>query len=513
MMNRRQWLRTAGLAGVAGAATRTPFLSAAARPAPESGNPSLGLPLARNIIFFVVDGTGFEDLATATHFSRRVLDRPLLFGQILGKGASGSLLTPSLTSLVTDSAAATSAWATGRKVVNGALSTLPDGRRLTPILELAREAGKATGLVTTARITHATPAGWVACVPNRDLEDEIAAQYLEFAPGVLMGGGAGHFLPESRRDGRDLAEEFAARGYQVLRTREDLLTSSGNRLLGLFASGTSHVPYEIDRRFQAAPSPTLAEMARAGLQRLEGADGGFVLQVEAGRIDHANHDNDPAGMVWEWMAADQALGVLVEFADRTPGTLLILAADHDTGGGAVFGLGNSYLASTPAFLTLDRQRASLEGYRRMLGRDPSPGQIRDVTLEFLGFEPTPGQVDRMGQALRGEGFFGHPTAHSGTLNSLHAILSEIPSSGSPDRPNVAFATGRHTAGAVPVGLYGEGVPRASLGVVDNTEPFRWMTEALGTSFRNPEMTEEEAWEAVATRGEKAAPSFQHPLDD
>ncbi len=513
MMNRRQWLRTAGLAGVAGAAAQTPFLSAAARPTPESGFSSLGLPRARNVIFFVVDGTGFEDLATATHFSRRILGRPLLFGEVLGKGASGSLLTPSLTSLVTDSAAATSAWATGRKVVNGALSTFPDGRHLTPVLELAREAGKATGLVTTARITHATPAGWIARVPSRDLEDEIAGQYLDFAPHVLLGGGAAHFLPGSRRDGRDLAGEFAAGGYQVVRTREELLASSGDRLLGLFTPDTSHLPYEIDRRFQAAPSPTLAEMARAGLQRLEGADGGFVLQVEAGRIDHANHANDPAGMVWEWMAADEALGVLLEFADRTPGTLLILAADHDTGGGAVFGFGASYLASTPAFLTLDRQRASLGSYRRMVGRDPSPGQLRDRTRELLGFEPTPTQVERLGRVLRGEASFGHPTAHSGTLNALYAILSEIPSSGSPDRPNLAFATGRHTAGAVPIGLYGEGVPEASLGIVDNTEPFAWMTEALGTAFRNPEMTEEEAWEAVAARGEEAAPDFRHPLDD
>jgi alkaline phosphatase len=513
MMNRRDWLRTAGLAGLAGAACRGPAL---APPAPlaesAAGLELLGIPRARNIIFFAYDGTGFEDLATASHFSTRVLGRPLLFRDILGRGASGCMFTYSLTSVVTDSAAATSAWSTGRKVVNGALSTFPDGRRLTTILELAREAGKATGLVTTTRITHATPAGWIARVPNRDLEDEIADQYLEFGPEVLLGGGAGHFLAESRRDGRDLAGAFRARGYSVLRSREDLLRSNADRLLGLFAPGTSHLPYEIDRRFQDAPSPSLAEITRKGIETLAGARNGFVLQVEAGRIDHANHDNDGAGMAWDWMAADEALAVVVDFVDRTPGTLLILAADHDTGGGTTYGHGSAYQGSTPALRTLGRQRISLERFNARMGRDPSPSRIRDHTTELLGFEPTPAQVERLQRVFRREAVFGHPTSHAGILNSTHAVLSEIPS-GEPDRPNVTFSTGRHTAGVVPVALYGSDVPATSLGAVDNTELFGWMAEALGTTFRNPDMTEDEAWAILSAEGMEAAPSFRHLQDD
>jgi alkaline phosphatase len=513
MMNRRHWLRTAGLAGLAGAACRGPLpLSAVPLGSPSHKADPLGLPRARNIIFFVVDGTGFEDLATASYYSTRVLNRPLLFREVMGRGASGSMLTHSLASVVTDSAAATSAWSTGRKIVNGALSMFPDGRRLTTVLELAREAGKASGLVTTTRMTHATPAGWIARVANRDSEDEIAEHYLEFAPEVLLGGGAGHFLAESRQDGRDLAGAFRTRGYQVLRTREELLASNGDRLLGLFAPGTRHLPYEIDRRFQDAPSPSLAEMARKGIQVLEGAQSGFVLQVEAGRIDHANHDNDPAGMVWDWMAADEALAVLVDFVDRTPETLLILAADHDTGGGTVYGYGSGYQGSTPAFLSLQRQRISLESFNPIMGRDPSLSEIREGVRELLGFAPTPDQTERLQKVFRREARFGHPTSHTGILNSIHAVLSEIPGGG-PDRPNLTFSTGRHTAGLVPVGLYGAGVPRTALGVVDNTEPFGWMMEALGTSFRNPEMTEEEAWAILSAPGVEVEPSFRHPQDD
>jgi alkaline phosphatase len=513
MMNRRNWLRTAGLAGLAGAACRGPLpLPAAPLGSPSPSRGPLGLPKARNIIFFAYDGTGFEDLATAEYFSTKILGRPLLFRQVMAWGASGSMLTHSLASVVTDSAAASSAWSTGRKVVNGALSMYPDGRRLTTVLELARGAGKATGLVTTTRMTHATPAGWIARVLNRDLEDEIAEQYLAFEPEVLLGGGAGHFLAQSRGDGRDLTGAFQAKGYQLVGTRDDLLSSNGSRLLGLFAPGTRHLPYEIDRRFQDAPSPSLAEAARKGLEVLDGAQNGFLLQVEAGRIDHANHDNDPGGMVWDWMAADEALAVVVDFVDRTPETLLIVAADHDTGGGTVYGYGSGYQGSTPAFRTLDRQRISLEGFNALMGRDPSLSQIRDGSLEHLGFEPTPAQTEQLQRVFRREVRFGHPTSHLGILNSIHAVLSEIPSGG-PDRPNITFSTGRHTAGVVPVALYGAGVPRTSLGVVDNTEPFGWMTEALGTTFRNPDMTEEEAWEILSAPGVEGEPSFRHPQDD
>lgn len=511
-MDRRQWIRAAGLAGVAAAAPSplSPSLSALTQRGAAPG--PLGLPRARNLIFFALDGTGFEDLATASHFSERVLGRPFFFREFLRRGASsGAMFTHSLTAVVTDSAAASTAWSTGRKVVNGALCMYPDGRPLRPILDLAREAGRATGLATTTRITHATPAGWIARAADRDQEDDIALQYLEFQPEVLLGGGAAHFLARSRRDRRDLVAEFRARGYDVVRSRRELLNSAGDRILGLFTDGTSHVPYEIDRRFQGVDAPSLAEMAGAALARLQEAPRGFVLQVEAGRIDHANHENDPGGMIWEWMAADETLRLLVDFVDRTPGTLLFVAADHDTGGGTVYGFGDNYLSSTPALLTVQRQRMSLQRFRSRLGRNPDLALLPEAVREFLGFDPTPDQVERMGRVLKGEASFGHPTAHSGDLNSLAAVLWEIPK-GRVDRPNLAFSTGNHTAGTVPVALYGTGLTPAPLGVVDNTQLFSWMLEALGLSFSNPEMSEAEALEILARRGEEGEPRFRHPFD-
>jgi alkaline phosphatase len=102
----------------------------------------------------------------------------------------------------------------------------PDGTELTPILEIARTEGRATGLITTTRITHATPAGWIARVDDRNREDDIALQYLEFRPDVLLGGGAVHFDPARRRDGRDVAAGFERGGYTLLRTAAELEASN-----------------------------------------------------------------------------------------------------------------------------------------------------------------------------------------------------------------------------------------------------------------------------------------------
>lgn len=491
VMKRRDLIKGGALAGLGAMLPGCAPRSAVAAPAPSADRaPASGQ--VRNVIFYAYDGTGYEDLAAARFFSERVEGRPLRLERLLSEGAAGSMFPYSLTSVVTDSAAASTAWSVGRKVVNGAVSKYPDGRDLTTILELAKDRGIATGLVTSTRITHATPACWIAHVENRGMEDEIAAQYLDFEPEVLLGGGGAHFDPAAREDGRDLFAEFSAKGYEVLRTSADLERSNGSRLLGTFTDGT-HLPFEIDRRFQEVPSPSLADITRKGLDVLSGADRGFVLQVEAGRIDHANHGNDPGALVHDWMAADEALGEIVDFVDRNPDTLLILAADHDTGGGAIYGLGPGYGLATQAFETLGRRRASHEYlFREVMGDAPSAADIREAVREHLGVPVSAEQAAHLEQIVNRELRPAHASAQgSWASNHFAHALSEIPS-GEADRPNIGFATGSHTGGLVPVLTYGAGVTPGNLGVVDNTELFGWMTDALGIDHRNPEMTEEEA---------------------
>jgi alkaline phosphatase len=492
-VKRRELIKGGLLAGVAG-------VLGTAAPARANGDiaPARRAPArrARNLIFYVYDGFGYEDLGTARFFAQRHQNgRTLTLERMLGRSSSGSMLPHSLTSVVTDSAAASTAWSTGRKVVNGALAMYPDARPLTTILELAREAGRATGLITTTRITHATPAGWIAKVPNRSMEDEIAVQYLDFAPELLLGGGSWHFDPAHRDDGRNLFADFQARGYSVLRTAEELQRTNGSRLLGTF--DLDHLPFEIDRRFQNVASPSLAEMTRKGLEVLAGYDGGFVVQVEAGRIDHANHDNDPGGAVWDILAADDALDVILEFVDRHPDTLLIMASDHATGGGVVYGAGPWYQRSSSLFDRLALHRASYEHLLFTLGENPATEQIIAAVREQLGIPISTEQGVQIGATIEHGLSLAHPLAHrSIPRNAVHWLLT----AGNPEDPealNLNYATGAHTAGLVPVFRYGAGSGIAALGVVDNTELFAWMLDALGIRFENPVMTEQEALQLTA----------------
>ncbi|TVR60737.1 MAG: alkaline phosphatase, partial [Gemmatimonadales bacterium] len=492
-MNRRDLLKAGALAGAAAAAAHLPGLGAlrAARAATAGPAASARLRESRNLIFLVLDGTGYEDMAAASMFSRRVLGRPLLLEQVLSAGQYGSMDVQSLTAVVTDSAAATSAWATGRRVVNGALSQLPDGRDLTTILQVAKDQGRATGLVTTTRMTHATPAGWVARVAARGMEEEIAEQYLAFRPDILMGGGRGPFEAETRSDGRDLTAEFRDAGYEVIHDQEGLEAASGDHLLGLFTNSDLHLPYEADRRFQDVPSPSLAAMTRKALRHLGDREGGFVLQVEAGRIDHANHRSDLGAALWDWIAADEALNEILSFLEVQNDTILIVAADHDTGGGAVYGFGSGYRSSTPAFETLGGVRASHEWlFREIIAPGVSPGDIQDAVREYLGVMVPDANAEIMARVVAGERGNrevqrGHPNAHRSQPGNTLAKLITISPDGAPDRPNVSFSTSHHTAGLVPVAVVGPSVAPGSLGFVENTELFHIMCAALGTRFENP----------------------------
>jgi alkaline phosphatase len=500
-MKRRDLIKGGLLAGLAGATgLGRGALSASPVGPAVNGGPVRGEPV-RNIIFFAYDGFNYEDLALARYFGAMQGRGVLELERMLGVAATGSMLTHSLTSVVTDSSAASSAWAVGRKVVNGAVSMYPDGRELTTILELARKAGKATGLITTTRVTHATPACWVARVPEREMEDEIARQYFRFQPEVVLGGGRQHFTAAGRDDHRDLEGEFERAGYRVVRSASELTAVTGapsatrpSRLFGVFHD--DHLPFEIDRRFQDAGGPSLAEMTRAGLDVLSRHDGGFVAQVEAGRIDHANHHNDPGGSVWDILAADEALAEVRAFVDREPGTLLIIASDHATGGQTVYGTGPRYTLSTEALETLGRARISGERLRlRLLGRNPTAEQVRRQVREHLGIRLTGPQADEAARVMARQVRVAHPNAQTvEPANSLYRIISSVAMGEDQvmDRPNVNYATGAHTAGLVPLLAYGAWDGPRVLGVVDNTELFGWMTRALGIDFRNPGMTEAEA---------------------
>ena len=211
----------------------------------------------------------------------------------------------------------------------------PDGRVLKTILEMAKEKGKATGLVTTAGITDATPAAFAAHVERRSEEERIAEQLVNSNINILFGGRKAFFLPEAekgrRKDARNLIREAKRNGYTLVSTAKEMEEAQGEKILGLFNPGS--MLFEIDRK--GSQEPSLAEMTSKALDVLSRNKSGFFLMVEAGRIDHAAHMNDIGALLWDTLAFDEAIRVAYEFQKVHPYTLLIITADHETGGLAV----------------------------------------------------------------------------------------------------------------------------------------------------------------------------------
>lgn len=299
---------------------------------PLTGAPRSSTP--KNIILLVGDGMGISQV-TQAHLALgntggQLAMESMKYGGFVrpfSVGADGRR------NVVTDSAAASTAMATGHKTRNGMLGVLPDGRPVRSILQEAQRQGRSTGLVTTVTITHATPAGFAANVNSRGSEADIAVQYLERKVDVLLGGGEAFFLPQSaegskRQDNRDLLAEARSAGYVVARTREELLAARGPRLLGLFHK--SHMTCE-------PPEPSLAEMTRKALDVLSQNRKGFFVMIEGGQIDFAGHANNEASCVKHTLDFDAAVAVALDFARKRGDTLVIVTADHETGGQVIGG--------------------------------------------------------------------------------------------------------------------------------------------------------------------------------
>lgn len=277
----------------------------------------------KNIILMIGDGMG---LAHITYTRLSLNDGKLLNMETMPQIAL--VMSQSADTFITDSAAAATALATGYKTNNGMISTLPDGTKVETILEAASKIKKATGLVTNTTITHATPAGFGAHVENRGSEADIAPQYLDNKIDVIMGGGRSNFLPKStpgsgRSDERDLLTEAANAQYRIALTRDAMMSVKSGKILGLFQMGYLTT---------FAPEPSLAEMASKAIELLSEDEDGFFLMVEGGQIDTKCHANDAEGTLKQMKDFDEAVGKALEFARGRKDTLVIVTADHETGG-------------------------------------------------------------------------------------------------------------------------------------------------------------------------------------
>jgi len=270
-----------------------------------------------NIIFLIGDGMGLSEVSTGFYFGEEPSNF-LRFNHI------GLQRSSSATHKVTDSGASGTALATGNKTYNGAIGVDTAGVPVTNITELVSGYGWSTGVVATSSITHATPASFYAHVERRGMEEEIALQLLDSEIDFFAGGGIGFF--HGRSDTLDLFPVAAEKGFVLDTTAlkgTDELTF-GKKYGFLLASG-GMPPWEGRGDF-------LPRATALAISELSGDQDGFFLMVEGSQIDWAGHANNTEYMVGEMLDFEKVIGVALDFADRDGNTLVVVTADHETGG-------------------------------------------------------------------------------------------------------------------------------------------------------------------------------------
>ena len=420
---------------------------------------------ARNVIVMVPDGCD-QSLVT---LARWVKGEPLNLDPL----AVGMVRTHMKNSVITGSAAAATAFATGRKTTARFLSIGPrpndvlstesrpaEGEPYMPyatVLEAARHAGKAVGLVATSRITHATPAAYAGHVPDRGMENALMEQMVYQNLDVVFGGGARHLLPESeggrRRDGENLKEVLLRRGVQYVETARQLSRVEEGPVWGMFAD--SHLVAHLDRGRFAPRQPTLTAMTRKALTILSRRENGFFLVVEGSQVDWAGHVNDAGYMVTEFLEFDRAVGEVTDFAEADGDTLVLVFPDHNTGG---LQIGNRRTGRTYTSVTVEEvvdpvrnMTLTAGGLAKHLGaRQEDDQALRQAVAQYWKLDFTRDDVDAV-RNLQKQG------------RGLAVALCEIVSQ---RHTAIGWTTHGHTGGDVPLWAFGPGAPR---GTLDNTE--------------------------------------------
>lgn len=235
--------------------------------------------------------------------------------------------TYSASNYITDSAAGGTAIACGVKTNNGAIGVDADGNPAKSVLEYAAEKGLSTGVVASCAVTHATPASFVAHQPSRKMEEEIAVDFVHSDLTVFIGGGKKYF--DSRTDKVNLLHQLATKGFQLAFNMDDVKKVSSGKLAGLVAD--EHPALYPER------GEFLPESVESAINILKNNDKGFCLMVEGSQIDWACHANEKDATINEMLDFDRAIKVALDYADRDPNTLVIITADHETGGMSLTG--------------------------------------------------------------------------------------------------------------------------------------------------------------------------------
>ncbi|TRZ42861.1 alkaline phosphatase [Robertkochia solimangrovi] len=444
-MNRRNFFRNGSLFTL-GTAMLHPFQGMASNVTGFSGLKSRK---ARNIIMVISDGMSTGTLNMADIYLSRRSGKGTRWLELYKENMVSRALMDmaSANSIVTDSAAASSSWGGGVRIPNGSLNMSREGESFMPIWQKFKSVGKSAGCVTTVPVTHATPAGFCVNQKSRSDQESIAVKYLEHKFDVLLGGGNKYFDPEKRSDGKPMYREFEAHGYTVVKSRSSLLAASNSeRLLGVFEEDA--LPYSIDLENNSELKkkvPTLAEMTEKAIDILKVNPEGFVLQVEAGKVDWAAHGNDIGGLIHDQIAHDEALDVVIKFAMENDDTLVIITTDHGNANpGIIYGD-----SANKNFDSIQKYRHSNDWILNGVGIETSIDQFKDRVQYANAIDITTDEAASVLNQYKGIG------AEDGLYNPRHLpfqTLAEIQKKYN----SVGWISMQHSADYVELAMYGPG---------------------------------------------------------
>lgn len=271
----------------------------------------------KNVILLIGDGMGLAQ-SYAAYLAN---DKSLSMYTMPYTGLS---ITSCADREVTDSGAGGTAIATGHKANYKAIGLDENNISHPSLLKIAKQYGKSTAIVCSCDLTHATPAAFVANVKNRDLQEQIALSYLEEYCDIALGGGAERFTSKGRKDKLNLIDSLAKRGYAVVYSEDELSKCESEKIFGLFAEG--HLP-EASKR-----GGVMQQYMLKALEQLDKNPNGFFMMLEGSRIDMEAHLNKYDAMVEETLDFDRCVAIALDFAKRKGNTLVLVTADHETGG-------------------------------------------------------------------------------------------------------------------------------------------------------------------------------------
>lgn len=279
---------------------------------------------AKNIILMIGDGMGITQISAGMYSNGNHLNLERFNNIGLHKNSSSD-------ALITDSAAGATAFACGQKTYNGAVGVDPDTNAMETILEEAEARGLKTGLVATSTIDHATPASFIAHNRSRQNYEEIALDFLNTDAEIFIGGGQKSF-ERREMDDRNLSNELRAKGYKVVSFVDkeiDEIDMKGVDKLMYYTADGSPLPVSQGRDY-LKPA---ANLAVSHLNKSN--EKGFFLMIEGSQIDWGGHSNDANYIITEMIEFDKTIGAVLDFAEKDGNTLVIVTADHETGGFAI----------------------------------------------------------------------------------------------------------------------------------------------------------------------------------